>query len=318
MRTRRRATPRQSIAWLRPLALAALVGGLPKPAPRLAAQQRFLRPAEVNALPSKPADRRIAYGPDSVQFADLRIPAGPGPHPVAIVVHGGCWVRAFATLQNTAALADALRDQGIASWNVEYRRIDHPGGGWPGTYRDVGAAADQLRLIAEEHHLDLSRVIALGHSAGGHLALWLAARPRLAPGAELATPAPLRLRGAISLGGPGDLAAFEPFDQEPCGRDVIAGLMGGKPAEVPGRYAQGSPAELLPLGVPQILVTGAEDRVVAARFGDAYAEAARSAGDSVQHLVVGEAAHHEYNAPGSPAWPAVLGAVRRLLGLEAP
>ncbi len=143
-----------------------------------AAQQR-LRPADVDALPSKPADTKIPYGADPQQFGELRLPKGSGPFPVAVVIHGGCWVSNFATLQNTAALSDALRDAGIATWNIEYRRADNPGGGWPGTFADVADATDKLREIAKAHPLDLSRVVTVGHSAGAHLALWAAARPKM-------------------------------------------------------------------------------------------------------------------------------------------
>ena len=141
-----------------------------------------LSPADVNRLPSKPADARISYGPDPLQFGELRLPRGTGPFPLAVVIHGGCWVSEVATLQNTAALADALRDAGIATWNIEYRRVDNPGGGWPGTFTDVADAVDLVRVIAREHPIDLSRVVTIGHSAGAHLALWAAARGRLAEG----------------------------------------------------------------------------------------------------------------------------------------
>ena len=112
---------------------------------------QFLRPRDVDALPSRAADARIAYGTDSLQFGDLRVPAGRGPFPVAVVIHGGCWQHNFASLQNTAALSDALRDAGVATWNVEYRRSDNPGGGWPGTFLDVAVATDSLRSIATRY-----------------------------------------------------------------------------------------------------------------------------------------------------------------------
>lgn len=105
-----------------------------------------LRPRDIDRLPSRDADARISYDTrDPLQFGELRLPKGPGPFPVAIVIHGGCWVSKFATLQNTAALADGLRDAGVATWNVEYRRLDNPGGGWPGTFADVAAAAITFR-----------------------------------------------------------------------------------------------------------------------------------------------------------------------------
>lgn len=297
------------------LALLLASSWLPATGAEAASQTKYLRPADINALPSKPADARIHYGPDKMEFADLRLPRGPGPFPVAIVLHGGCWVSKFAGLQNTAALADALRDAGIATWNVEYRAEDNPGGGWPGTFADAARAADKLRDIAAQYSLDTTRVIAVGHSAGGHLALWLAARHRLPTSSPLYVEDPLQLRGVVILGGVADLAAFRDFGKTPCEGDVVGKLLGGGPDRVPGRYRQASPAEMLPLGVPQILIEGAEDETVPARFARAYAAAARRAGDKVRVIIVANSAHHEYNAPGAPPWPYIKQAVFSLLGI---
>jgi acetyl esterase/lipase len=274
-----------------------------------------LRPADVANLPSKPADVRTAYGTaDPMQFGDLRVPPGAGPFPVAIVIHGGCWVSTFATLQSTAALADALRDAGVATWNIEYRQLDLPGGGWPGTFQDVAAAADHLPKLATEHHLDLSRVVAVGHSAGAHLALWLAARARLPAGSPLHADSPLPLTAAVALGGPGDLRDFVTYDAQICGSPVIAPLMGGTPDAVPDRYAQGSPVELLPLGIRQVLIVGAEDGVMPARSRDAYLAAATQAGDQVEAVVVPDASHFEVIAPTTTAWPIIRDKILDLLG----
>ena len=283
----------------------------------LAVPGQFLEPSDVNALPSKPADHRIAYGSEPLQFADLRLPAGRGPHPVAIVIHGGCWVSQFADVQNTAALADALRDAGVATWNIEYRRTDNPGGGWPGTFLDVARAADHLREISTKYNLDSKRVVAIGHSAGGHLALWLAARHRLTEDSTLYVKEPLRLHGAIVLGGLGDLKASRAHLQGVCGgQDVVAALLGGTPDQVPDHYRQGSPAELVPLGIPQVFITGAQDRVIPPEFAEAYEELAQRAGDKVRHIVVENAAHHEYNAPTSTTWPVVRDSVLSLVEIK--
>jgi len=139
-----------------------------------------LGPRDVDTLPSRAPQLREAYGADSLQFGELRLPRmGLGPFPVAVVIHGGCWTKGFATLRNTAAVASALADEGIATWNVEYRQMGDPGAGWPNSFLDVGAAVDHLRALAKAWPLDLTRVVVLGHSAGAHLALWAAARPRL-------------------------------------------------------------------------------------------------------------------------------------------
>jgi acetyl esterase/lipase len=167
----------------------------------------LLKPREVDKIPAAPPDQTIAYGSDSEQFARLHLPKGDPPFPVAVVIHGGCWLK-FADANNTEPMSDALRNAGVATWNIEYRRADSEGGGWPGTFRDIGAAIDHLRDIAPKCQLDLNRVVAVGHSAGGHLALWAAARPRLESNSALFTKQPLPLKGAVNPAGPSDLRTF--------------------------------------------------------------------------------------------------------------
>ncbi len=291
---------------------AFLVWAMTVAVPTPALSQRFLRPADVNALPSKPPDARVAYGSDSLQFGELRLPPGAGPFPVAIVIHGGCWVHAYASAQNAAALADALRDAGVATWNVEYRRRDNPGGGWPGTLRDVGDAADSLRALARRHPLDLARVVAVGHSAGGQLALWLAARRKLASSSPLHAANPLPLAGVVALGAPGDLYDFNGYGDAICGPRTIPALLGGTPEEVPDRWRDASPSSFLPLGVPHVMLAGASDRIMPRDRLEAWAAAARAAGDSVEVVVVPNAAHHEVMSPQAVTWPFVRDAVLRL------
>lgn len=282
----------------------------------------FTTPDEVNALPSKPADVRSAYGPAPPQFGELRLPEGEGPHPVAVVLHGGCWLSLYADLRNADALADALRDQGIATWNVEYRCVDQEGGGWPGTFLDAGRATDHLRTLAADHDLDLDRVITIGHSAGGHLALWTAARHKLPEKSPLRIADPLPLRGTVVLGGPGDLRGFTPHADAECRQGVVSELLGGTgvsleqvETRVESRFRCGSPVELLPLGLPQVMISAEHDWVVPSELGETYAKAAREAGDEIEHLVVPNAGHHEFMVPGSVTWPAVLRAARSLLEL---
>jgi acetyl esterase/lipase len=280
------------------------------------AESQLLTAAAVDRLPARPADATIAYGADSLQFGELRLPAGQGPFPVAIVIHGGCWVSHYASLQNTRALADAVRDAGIATYNIEYRRVDHPGGGWPGTFQDVATAADHLRAIVRTQSLDLSHVITIGHSAGGHLALWLAARRSLPRAATLYSKRPLPLSGAVSLAGPGDLAEFLERDGKGCG-GAVRQLLGGTPSEVPARYAEGSPIALLPLGVPHVLISGALDHIVPPQTAELWLTAAKGSGDSAESITVPDAGHFEVIAPTSAAWPIVLKAVRQLLTRKA-
>lgn len=275
-------------------------------------------PADLAKAPVPPGAIRIAYGSDPLQFGELRVPAGKGPHPVAVVVHGGCWVsqlgkmdpRAVA-IDNMRPLAAALTEAGIVTWNIEYRRVGDAGGGWPSTFRDVGLAADTLRTIARQHPIDLARVISIGHSAGGHLALWLAGRAKIPSASELHTANPLRLVAAVNLDGPGDLRAMAAAQESICGRPVITELMSGSPAEQPDRYRAASPAELLPLGVRIESLTG---RV----FGEqnaAFEAAAVKAGDSVQATTIPGAGHFVFIDPQSTVWPQVLTAAQRLLAV---
>jgi acetyl esterase/lipase len=278
------------------------------------AQQR-LSPRDVDALPSKPADTRIPYGSDANQYGELRLPKGAGAFPVAVVIHGGCWVSKFATLQNTAAFSDALRDAGIATWNLEYRRLDQPGGGWPGTFADIGAGIDVLRAAAKEHPLDLTRVVVVGHSAGAHLALWAAARARLPKTSPMFQASPLPLRAAVALGGPGNLRSFREYDEKICGGPVIDQLLGGTPEQFADRYAQASPMEMLPLGVRQVLIVGLQDPVMPPPERESYAAAATKAGDRAEIVEV-PGGHFEVIAPTSAAWPAVRDKLLELLAVK--
>src|SRR5688572_5493298 len=272
----------------------------------------LLKPREVDAIPSAPPDRTLAYGSDPNQFGQLFLPQGSGPFPVAVVIHGGCWKK-FADLKNTVPMSDALRKAGIATWNIEYRRVDNEGGGWPGTYRDIGAAIDYLRTIAPEHRLDLKHVVLVGHSAGGHLALWAAARKRLDESSSLYMKDPLSVSAVVNLAGPGRLQTLQAEHlQKVCGSVPVPQLLGGEIDQVPERLREGSPADMLPLGVPQILITGSLDWLIPPAFGEEYIELATKAGDRAELTVIEGAGHFEIIAPGTQAWPAVEKAVLSL------
>ncbi|OGT46421.1 MAG: hypothetical protein A3E83_06300 [Gammaproteobacteria bacterium RIFCSPHIGHO2_12_FULL_41_20] len=282
--------------------------------PTPTATKWFFTSQDVNALHSKPADQRVFYGYDPLQFGDLRLPrSGSGPYPVAIIIHGGCWLAKYANLQNTAALADAFRDNGIATWNIEYRSVDNNGGGWPGTFLDVAHAADFLNNLAHKYPLDLKHVIVIGHSAGGHLALWLAGRHHLPPNSELYVKNPIKLQGAIVLGGVPDLLMFQKQGEIMCGTDVISRLLGNIPEQRLIHYRQASPNELLPLGVPQVLLYGENDLVTPSSFSYAYSQQAIKKGDVIKLAEIPYAGHHEYNVPNSVAWPTLQSAALLLL-----
>lgn len=240
----------------------------------------------------------ISYGADPEQVADLRLPAGKGPFPVAIVVHGGCWLAKVDGRFGIAGFAEALRTRGFATWNIEYRRIGNVGGGWPGTFEDVGAAVDKLAEVAPKYNLDMKRVTIVGHSSGAHLALWAASRGHL--------PAPwtstkLRPVSVVAIDGPGALAPFIGIDKQACdGQSVIVPLMGGTPAEKPQAYNIATPADHLPFGMHQLLV-GADF----APLMQPYAAAARASGDTVDVLEPANANHFDIVTPGTPNGEAV-------------
>ncbi|MDQ3389039.1 MAG: alpha/beta fold hydrolase [Gemmatimonadota bacterium] len=252
----------------------------------------------------------MEYGSDSLHFGELRLPEGAGPHPVAVILHGGCWGSEYG-LGHVANIAAKLAAGGIATWTPEYRRIGNPGGGWPGTFRDVAEATDHLRVIAAEYPLDLDRVVLVGHSAGGQLALWLAARGKLPVDGPLSASDPLPVRGVVSLAGITDLRAYGSGSGS-CNAAVHP-LLGGSPEEVPVRYAWTSPIEILPLGVPQRLLHGQLDAIVPVEQSERYASAAREAGDDAELWLLAGAGHFDLIAPFAPAWARVESAVRSLL-----
>jgi acetyl esterase/lipase len=225
---------------------------------------------------------RHRYGDHRSQRADLYLPDGPGPHPVAVVLHGGYWRAKYSKRLMKAVCADLAR-RGVAAWNVEYRRLGRgQGGGWPATFDDVAAAIDHLAALADDR-LDLGSVTAVGHSAGGHLALWSASleEPRVPVRRVVAQAAVCNL---AVVGEP----AWE--------------LLGGTPEEVPERYAAADPMQLVPLGVPTLLVHGAEDETVPVIRSREYAEAAAAAGDDVELIEPSPGGHRVHIDPRSGAW----------------
>lgn len=246
--------------------------------------------------------RSHRYGGHASQRADLYVPAGPGPHPVIVLIHGGSWQKGYGKIFMRGLAGDLLR-HGFAVWNIEYRRLG-AGGGWPRTFADTAAAIDLLAGI-EDPRLDLARVTLIGHSAGGHLALWAAGRPNLPADALHTLGGVPRVRPCrvISLAGVADLAdAHRRWHG-----GVVDDLMGGSPEEVPERYAAGDPIRLLPLDIPVLLVHGVRDETVSIAIARSYAEAARAAGGEVELVEIeGDVGHRTHLNPSSAAWAAVL------------
>jgi acetyl esterase/lipase len=273
---------------------------------------RQMSPADVRALPVAPPVAVDRYGPALQQFGELRLPPGPRPKralPVVVVVHGGCWSKSIGeTVRGTAAIASALAAQGLATWNVEYRQVGDVGGGWPGTFQDWAAATDHLRVLAKSYPLDLKRVVVVGHSAGAHAALWIAARAKLPASSAIRGAKPLAVRAAVAIDGPGDLAPFIGRDAQVCGKPVIAPLMGGTPDTVADRYREGSPAANLPLGVSQVMVAST---VLMPADAEAYRAAAAAKGETVTVVTTPESDHFNIIAPGEPQWADVQAAIMK-------
>ncbi len=265
---------------------------------------------EVQALPRPAADHRIEYGDGEFRFGELRLPTGDGPFPVVVLIHGGCWLAEF-DLDYMASTGAALVDDGVAIWTLEYRRIGNPGGGWPGTFEDVARGVDHLRVLAQRFPLDLDRVVLAGHSAGGHLALWLAARHVLPEASPLYAPDPLGVRGVVSLAGITDLVSYGAGPRD-CNA-AVARLIGGSPDEFPRRYVDGNPAALLPLGIPTRLVQGGLDPIVAVEQARDFRSAAEAKGDDSRLLLIEGAGHFDLTAPSTAAWPTVRKAILELL-----
>ncbi|MEN1968008.1 alpha/beta hydrolase [Lentibacillus sp. N15] len=265
--------------------------------------------------------KRCIYGKDPFQFGDLRLPEGDGPYPIAIVIHGGFWKNSFG-LDLMEPVAEHLTAKGVATWNIEFRRVGDEGGGWPGTFIDVANAADHLQQIAEEQQLDLSQAVAIGHSAGGHLALWLAARKKLPASSVLRTTGqPITLKGVISLAGVNDLALMDDVHHlrlSESGMEFnhpVSNLLGGTPREVPKRYEQASPIQFLPLQIPQVLIHGSLDINVPIGISYSYKRTADAVGDPVKMVEIPSAEHFKIVNPHVDEWSYVINEVTNLLGL---
>ncbi len=237
-------------------------------------------PRDILELPPPPADERISYGPAALHFGDLRLPDGEGPHPVLVFLHGGFW-RARYNLEYGGHLCAAVTAAGFATWNLEYRRGEDAGGGWPGTCDDVLRGVLHVRELAAIYPLDLNRISVAGHSAGGHLALWVAAQNALP------------LRRAISLGGVADLQRA--YDLR-IGTDAVAEFLGRAP------FREVSPLDLLPFETPQVLIHGSADDIVPLEVAASFAEASSNA----RLVRLDGADHFDVIDPRSSFFPAVL------------
>ncbi|MFE1599878.1 alpha/beta hydrolase family protein [Methylobacterium sp. ID0610] len=268
-------------------------------------------PVELSAfrdLPRPEPTVQVAYGEAPAQQVDVFLPAGPGPYPVAVLIHGGCWSAVTAGREQMRHIGAELARRGIAVWSLGYRRADEAGGGYPGTYRDVGAALDRLAEDAPTRRLDLSRVVLAGHSAGGHLALWAASRGSIPATSPLHGSPRFVPRAVISLGGVGDLATFARFVPVLCGPGIVERLA---PTD---KLAEVSPAALMPSAGAVVMVSGVLDRLVPPWVADDYARALKGKSATGPRLVnVPDAGHFDLVTPSTPAWQEVLGLIEAAL-----
>ena len=290
----------------------------------------FLESIILHAQTTSPLDllkeeaapgERISYGSGDFQFGELRVPAGTGRHPLVILVHGGCWQARIGKLPEAATSLDLLRPmavalagEGVASWNVEYRRLGQQGGGWPGTFEDVGNAIDFVRTLAPKYSLDLQRIVVVGHSSGGHLAAWAAGRHKLPADSTLRTAAPLRVAGVVVVDGPLDLETFIAIEQQVCGGPVVEQLLGGVPANLAARYRQASATGLLPIGTKQELLIASKANESWTGAIRSYAATAEKAGDKVVVTMMENSGHFDGLNPKAPAWATVLASLRSIIG----
>lgn len=263
---------------------------------------------EVLTRPAPEPDLTLRYGQGDDHVVDVRLPS-PGGAPVVVLLHGGFW-RAEFDRGHTGPMGDDLARRGYIVCAPEYRRVSRPGDGWPATFDDVAAITDGVgELLADAlgpDRVDLARTALVGHSAGGHLALWTAGRHRLPEGSRWRREAPLPVRGVVSLAGVCDLAASS---ARRLGDGAADALLGGSPDAYPERYAAASPAELLPLGVAVTLVHGSADDRIPVDISRDYAATARAAGDVVELRELRGHDHFAVIDPLSPAWPDVTAAI---------
>jgi acetyl esterase/lipase len=259
--------------------------------------------------PRHKPDQTVHYGPAPSQVAELFLPKAEGPHPVVVLLHGGCFLKQYEGFLQTSALAADLAGRGYAVWNVEYRKLGEAGAGYPGTFQDVATAVDRLKIEAPKYDLDLRRVVAIGHSAGGHLALWAASRGRIPAASPLHTADPVKIGAVISLAGIGDLKGQAGVWAGPCGADTLDRLL--DTAHRPQPYADTSPADLLPTGVKVVMVHGVFDPVMPPYTGRDYVAKLRKAGDAGELVTIPGAAHFDLVIPTTDAWKEIVAILDR-------
>jgi acetyl esterase/lipase len=256
-------------------------------------------------------DRLIRYGDKPQHFAELRMPDGHGPFPLLFVIHGGFWRNKY-DLSHISHLCAALTRREIVTCSLEYRRLGDRGGGWPGTFHDVSLATDRImEKLSLNARIDASQTGIVGHSAGGHLALWLVSRRDIPKASPLFSDGKNRLSRAVSLAGISDLREAS---RERLGHGAATMLMGGTPDKYPDRYDAGSPIELLPSGARILLVHGSADDIVPVSQSERFFDKAVALGDDPKLVRLEGVGHFELVDPLSAAWGNVEHVILSMLG----
>ena len=278
----------------------------------IAQAQDLMTMEEVTSVDFVESDTTIQYDEDAFNFAELRIPKNnlKNKFPVLVILHGGCWLSAVANADFMRGYATELAREGYATYNVEYRSADHPEGGWPNTFNDVRNAINALSSLSADYPINLDKILLIGHSAGGHLALWASLFPNNLSNDYAITPLNAKIQGIVSLAGIVDLEKyFDPTNQS-CGRGV-GRLMGGSPEELPDLYQMGSPVNLYSFSsnTPIVLISGELDPIVTVDhvkiLSDAHPE--------IQHLIIPQSGHFEMVVPQTEAWKQTLNIIKSMI-----
>jgi acetyl esterase/lipase len=263
--------------------------------------------------PTTTQTQKISYGTHADQYGELWLPKNAGPHPVVVLIHGGCWRADLPGPELIAFLADALRNEGLAVWSITYRRIgtkQENFSPYPDTFLDIANAVDKLRELAKPHNLDLNNVLTTGHSAGGHLAMWAASRHRLPMDSALFSKNPLPIRRTVGIAAIPDLAYARVASAHACGSDTVDLLIDSK-ARKDAAYRDTSITPLLPSGVPSTLISATYDAIVAPAQAWRFRDVAKAKGDSVELLTLDNAGHFELIAPWTPAGREVVQRIKQ-------
>jgi acetyl esterase/lipase len=260
-----------------------------------ATEEKLIPLLDAVTTMQQPADYRLSYGPGVFHFGDLRLPTTEGPHPVVVLIHGGCWTAKYG-LHLMDAMAERLTELGFATWNPEFRRVGMKDGEWQDIFKDVVMATHYVDNLASRFNLDTNNVILTGHSSGGHLVLWLAHQEELINKQNT-----MKVKAVVSLAPLTDLAEVAGDDTLPCHK-TVEGLMGGSVKMYPQRYKQASPIHMSNTGLELIIVNGKQDSPGFYRQFLDYRKNMAKRGHEIRHLEVGPSGHFEMITPSSAAW----------------